>query len=199
MEQKLSNNIQRSRANILPEWISPCESKCTFQLSLRCAGERQPAPSPRQALSLAPRTGGPKLEEFVREFVTSGKHNDPSVELGFYGESVDYFDDGRVGKAFIAEDIKKYNSRWPVRSYSVQGDPMVTVDSVRDTARAVVVLHFSPEQPEEHQRLVPKDHFDSRCEHESKGGFRCIEDYNPYRRGDAAIDQECLCEPCLSP
>ena len=107
------------------------------------ARERQPAPSPRQAVSLAPRTGGPNLEEFVREFVTSGNHNDPSVELGFYGESVDYFDDGRVGKAFIAEDIKKYNSRWPVRSYSVQGDPTVTVDSARDTARAVVVLRFS--------------------------------------------------------
>jgi hypothetical protein len=75
--------------------------------------------------------------------VTAGNFDDPSIELGFYGESVDYFDDGRVGKAFIAEDIKKYNSRWPVRSYSVEGDPTVTVDSTRDMARAVVVLRFS--------------------------------------------------------
>jgi hypothetical protein len=107
------------------------------------AGKQQPAPSPREPVSLSPRAGGSELNEFVREFVTAGNYDDPSVELGFYGESVDYFDDGRVGKAFIAEDIKKYNSRWPARSYSVQGDPTVTVDSARDMAKAVVVLRFS--------------------------------------------------------
>jgi Trypsin-like peptidase domain len=106
-------------------------------------GKQQPAPSPREPVSLSPRAGGSELNEFVREFVTAGNYDDPSVELGFYGESVDYFDDGRVGKAFIAEDIKKYNSRWPARSYSVEGDPTVTVDSARDMAKAVVVLHFS--------------------------------------------------------
>ena len=107
------------------------------------AGKQQPAPSPREPLSLSPRAGGSNLNDFVRKFVTSGNSNDPSVELGFYGDSVDYFYDGRVGKAFIAEDIKKYDSRWPVRSYSVEGDPKVTVDSARDMARAVVVLRFS--------------------------------------------------------
>jgi len=69
-------------------------------------GKQEPAQSPREAVSLAPRTGGPNLDEFVRGFVISGNHDDPSVELGFYAESVDYFDDGRVGKAFIEDDIK---------------------------------------------------------------------------------------------
>jgi Trypsin-like peptidase domain len=107
------------------------------------AGSQQPAPSSTDSASLSPRTGGSNLDEFVRNYVTSGNYDDPSVELGFYAESVDYFDDGRVGKGFIADDIRKYNMRWPVRSYLVEGDPTVTVDSARDMARAVVVLRFS--------------------------------------------------------
>jgi hypothetical protein len=47
------------------------------------AGERQPQPSPRKAVSLAPRTGGPNLYEFVREFVTAGNSSDPQLSWAF--------------------------------------------------------------------------------------------------------------------
>jgi hypothetical protein len=86
----------------------------------------------------------PDLKEFVRNFVTSGNYDDPAVESSFYAEEVDYFDDGKVGKAFVVNDIKNYNQRWPTRSYWVDGDPTVRiVDSVRDVAKAIVVLRFS--------------------------------------------------------
>jgi S1-C subfamily serine protease len=86
----------------------------------------------------------PNLSEFVRDFVTSANYGDSGVESSFYAEEVDYFDDGKVNKEFVVNDIKKYNQRWPRRSYWVDGDPAVkTMNPQGDTVRAVVILKFS--------------------------------------------------------
>jgi hypothetical protein len=53
---------------------------------------------------------------------------------------VDYFDNGKVTKEFVVEDIKKYNQRWPGRRYWVDGEPKVEmVVSARDIAPAVLL------------------------------------------------------------
>jgi len=94
----------------------------------------------------APKTepSAPDLKKFVRDFVTSGNYDDPSVESSFYAEQVDYFDNGKVSKAFIVNDINTYNQRWPKRNYWVVGEPTVRmVTSSGDAAKAIVVLGFS--------------------------------------------------------
>jgi S1-C subfamily serine protease len=112
--------------------------------------EQQARQFPVAPVSSAPRAelvreqSKPNLNEFVREFVTSGNSDDPAVESSFYAEEVDYFDDGRVNKGFVVNDIKTYNQRWPKRSYWVDGDPATKIlDSQGDVARAVVTLRFS--------------------------------------------------------
>jgi len=86
----------------------------------------------------------PDLNRFVREFIMSGNADDSATESSFYAEEVDYFDDGRVNKGFLVNDIKRYDQRWPKRSFWVDGDPAIrVVDSQGDVAKAVVTLKFS--------------------------------------------------------
>src|SRR5260370_22358592 len=69
--------------------------------------------------------------------------NRGEIEISFYADEVDYFDNGKVTKEFVVEDIKKYNQRWPGRRSWVDGEPKVEmVDSAHDVARAVVTLRF---------------------------------------------------------
>jgi S1-C subfamily serine protease len=112
--------------------------------------QQQARQFPPASISSAPRAvlvreeSKPDLNEFVREFVTSGNSDDPAVESSFYAEEVDYFDDGRVNKGFVVNDIKTYDQRWPKRSYWVDGNPAIkVVDLQGDVARAVVTLKFS--------------------------------------------------------
>ena len=58
------------------------------------------------------------LASFVEQFIAAGQSSsDPLLELSFYADKVDYFDKGIVGRAFIAQDIQKYASRWPRRRF----------------------------------------------------------------------------------
>jgi hypothetical protein len=112
----------------------------------------EPAPTPNStSLPAAPPSPTPDLNNFVKQFVTSG-NSGPDIEISFYADEVDYFDNGKVAKEFVVEDIKKYNQRWPGRRYWVDGEPKVEmVDSVRDIARAVVTLRFVVQN---HQKTI---------------------------------------------
>jgi hypothetical protein len=103
----------------------------------------EPAPTPNSTpLPAAPPSPTPDLSNFVKQFVMSG-NSGPEIEIPFYADEVDYFDNGKVTKEFVVEDIKKYNQRWPGRRYWVDGEPKIEmVDSARDIARAVVTLRF---------------------------------------------------------
>jgi hypothetical protein len=84
------------------------------------------------------------LREFVIQFATSGNTASSLAEIWFYADEVDYFDNGRVTKAFVSEDIGKYNQRWPQRYYQVNTEPTIEmIDSAHDVARATVVIGFS--------------------------------------------------------
>lgn len=90
-----------------------------------------------------PKTPMPDLKRFVRDFATSGNQSDPTVESSFYAEQVDYFDDGKVSKDFVVNDIRTYNQRWSKRGYWVDGEPTIqVVDGERDIVRAVVTIGF---------------------------------------------------------
>jgi len=103
-----------------------------------------PAASP-PVITPSPSVGEPTpdLTQFVKDLIESGNLANPEVETSFYADEVDYFDNGKVTKAFILEDMKKYDQRWPMRRYWLDGEPKVRiVDSGRDIAEAVVRLQF---------------------------------------------------------
>jgi len=128
-------------------------------------------------LSPSPSPGATDLDEFVRRFVASDNYDEPSVELSFCGDSVEYFGDDSVGKLFIADDIKKYSARWPKRNYSLDGYPTVRVDRKHDTAKVAMTIRFLVQnvQKTDH-RAVPKHDSHSRRKHKCKSYFRCIKD-----------------------
>jgi S1-C subfamily serine protease len=83
------------------------------------------------------------LAEFVKGFVVAGTSGNSGLEASFYADQVDYFDNGKVTKSFIEQDIEKYNQRWPQRKYWIDGEPTIQiVSSSHDIAEAVVVIGF---------------------------------------------------------
>jgi hypothetical protein len=52
----------------------------------------------------------PDPNNFVKQFVMSG-NSGPEIEISFYADEIDYFDNGKVTKEFVAEDVKKYSQR----------------------------------------------------------------------------------------
>lgn len=84
------------------------------------------------------------LNGFVNEFVGSGNTINWRSELSFYADEVDYLSNGKVTKAFIAQDVDTYNQSWPQRSYWLAKAPTVeTVDTSHDVARAVLTVGFA--------------------------------------------------------
>ena len=63
-----------------------------------------------------------QIRDFVAGFVVAGITSDVEPELQFYADKADYYDSGLVGKDFIRKDILRYNQKWPVRQYWLEGD-----------------------------------------------------------------------------
>ena len=63
-----------------------------------------------------------QIRDFVAGFVVAGISSDVEAELQFYADMADYYDSGFVGKDFIRNDILRYNEKWPVRRYWLEGD-----------------------------------------------------------------------------
>jgi hypothetical protein len=55
------------------------------------------------------------MAEFVKAYIESGNFTDPNFESSFYADSVDYFDNGVVSKAFFAQDVFNCDQLWPLR------------------------------------------------------------------------------------
>jgi hypothetical protein len=63
-----------------------------------------------------------QIRDFVAGFVVAGISSDVEAELQFYADKADYYDSGLVSKDFIRNDISRYNQKWPVRQYWLEGD-----------------------------------------------------------------------------
>jgi hypothetical protein len=63
-----------------------------------------------------------QIRDFIAGFVVAGITSDIEPELQFYADEADYYDSGLVGKDFIRNDILRYNQKWPVRQYWLEGD-----------------------------------------------------------------------------
>ena len=82
-----------------------------------------PAASPlAQPGEISARSDKDQLRDFVAGFVVAGIASDVEPELGFYADKADYYDKGTVSKEVIKKDILRYDQRWPVRQYWLDGN-----------------------------------------------------------------------------
>ena len=102
----------------------------------------EPAPAPPRAepppnvftnapdAALDAPLGRAEAARFLRRFLAAGAANNPAEELACYAPVVDYFNQGRRDRRFIARDQARYRRRWPLRRYELDGEPELTTDGV---------------------------------------------------------------------
>ena len=62
---------------------------------------------------------------FVQQYLEAAESPTPAAEIAFFGETVEYFDSGRVTRSFIEKDQRNYYRRWPRRDYELIARPQV--------------------------------------------------------------------------
>lgn len=86
-----------------------------------------PAESPSADQSLSPR----QVQKLVEDYLRDGETNDVDRQVRYYAFPVEYFDHGRVDRAFVTKDTKNYLKRWPERKYTLT-DPVSFVAGTKD-------------------------------------------------------------------
>ena len=109
------------------------------------AGDRSAPPGQRQAPSVpvseasrvdpaaAAQTGDAAIRAMVLDFLAASETGDLDRVLTVYGDQVDYFGQGVVGKDFIAADKRRYYRRWPVIAHRLEGDVVIEEGSAPAT------------------------------------------------------------------
>ena len=76
----------------------------------------------RRALGMqngAPDARADKACAFVQQYLAARMGNDLDAEMGLFAETIDYFEDGMVARAFIRSAHQRENERWPRRRYTL--------------------------------------------------------------------------------
>lgn len=82
-----------------------------------------------------------RLRDYVGAFVLAGLAPQTGAELEFFGDRVNYYDDGMVGREKIRRDLVTYAQRWPERRFWLAGE--VRVDPQADSRlRVTFPLRF---------------------------------------------------------
>jgi peptidoglycan hydrolase-like protein with peptidoglycan-binding domain len=63
-----------------------------------------------------------RLRDYVAAFVLAGLDPQIGAELEFFGDRVDYYDDGAVGRERVRADLQRYAREWPQRRFWLAGD-----------------------------------------------------------------------------
>lgn len=90
----------------------------------------RPAPAASAPTPTTPRSNDGYVAEatvrqFVRDYLDAAAGPRPEGELAFYGDPVEYFDDGRISRAAVARDQQAYYRRWPERQFTLTSQPEV--------------------------------------------------------------------------
>jgi peptidoglycan hydrolase-like protein with peptidoglycan-binding domain len=101
-----------------------------------------PTPGPPPASASAQRPDTAAVRAFIEHYLQAGQTNDPPAELRFYGDRVQYFDDGLVDQRFIEQDVRRYDHRWPDRQFSLSGPVEITHPSDGDPAKIEVRFRY---------------------------------------------------------
>ena len=101
---------------------------------------RRPPPGRRRPPCRAPGPISTPYALFSPATSRPGQTNDVPGELAFYGDHVDYFNEGVVDRRFIEGDAARYDRRWPQRRFTLL-DPL-TLSDAPDNDPQKVVVHF---------------------------------------------------------
>ena len=83
-----------------------------------------------------------QIRDFVAGFVVAGITSDVEPELQFYADEADYYDSGLVDKDFIRNDILRYNQKWPVRQYWLEGDVRILDGTEADSIKVQFQIRY---------------------------------------------------------
>lgn len=79
---------------------------------------------------------------FLESYLRAGQSDDTEAQMPFYGDHVDYLNEGRVDHRFIRADIDGYDRRWPERRFTLL-DPLTLAPSPdHDPEKVVVNFHY---------------------------------------------------------
>ena len=115
---------QLSNEPVEPVGEAPDSEEEVVQVAPPTSGSPSTGSGPESAKASPPAATDPALqkrvEAFVRQYLDVAEMNDADGEVGFFADSVNYFDHGRVERKFIARDVQNYNKRWPTRDFDVE-------------------------------------------------------------------------------
>jgi len=80
--------------------------------------------------SLAPEFSLERLHDYVAAFVLAGLDRNVGAEVEFYGDRVDYYDNGTMDREKTREDLKRYDEQWPERHFWIAGK--ITIEPQSD-------------------------------------------------------------------
>ena len=101
----------------------------------------QAGPTPAAVTRSAPAPLQDQIRELLRQYLAASETPNVADEVGFYGNEIDFFDRGHVGRAYIENELTAYDQRWPERKYTLL-DP-VTVRETGDKIVATCQVKFS--------------------------------------------------------
>ena len=81
-----------------------------------------------------------RIRDYVAAFVLAGLDPQVGAEVEFFAERVDYFGQRGVSKKTIRQDLERYNTRWPQRSFSLAGD--VQISHANDRVKVTFPLRY---------------------------------------------------------
>jgi len=87
-------------------------------------------PATAETGSLAPEFSLERLHDYVAAFVLAGFDRNVGAEVEFYGDRVDYYDNGTMDREKIREDLKRYDEQWPERHFWIAGK--ITIEPQSD-------------------------------------------------------------------
>jgi peptidoglycan hydrolase-like protein with peptidoglycan-binding domain len=106
---------EASRARAASAQSSPASSDATIQ------PEMNPIGSPSTERSTT-NISTERLRDYVGAFVLAGLDPHVGSETDFFAERVQYYDQGVIGREKIRKDLQRYATRWPERSFWLDGD-----------------------------------------------------------------------------
>jgi peptidoglycan hydrolase-like protein with peptidoglycan-binding domain len=97
------------------------------------------APPPAAATSSAAYTRE-RLRDYIAAFILAGLDPQVGAETEFFAERVNYFGKPDVARETIHRDLQRYNTRWPIRSFSLAGE--LEISSANGTLTVAFPLRY---------------------------------------------------------
>jgi hypothetical protein len=103
---------------------------------------RPVAPPPAATAKLQPITKT-EAADFVRRYLAACESPSVHDELGFYGNTVDYYDHGMVDRQYIQNELAVYDQRWSRRKYTLSAPVRVSESAGKTTAKFRVAFEVA--------------------------------------------------------